>query len=297
MSNEKRKRRLCDRNDGYRVKESDPIHSFMPFMLPNRCDNEAVMSELIDLTKINEYVAKKNAENPKFKYTMFHFLCAAIAKCIYQRPKLNYFYKHKRLYERKFLSEAFIVKRQLVDSSPETLAILKFDTDSEISPIEQVHSKVEKIVFEVRHENKDDGATDIMGILKKLPKFILDIFMGFINFLDNRGILFKDFVSIDPYHQTVFLSNTGSIKLTAQYHHLANFGTNSFFVLIGQKHQHPYYSNDGSVEMKEAVELGLTIDERIADGTYFANSLKIIRKLAENPELIELPFSTIIETE
>ena len=242
-------------------------------------------------------MAKKNAENPKFKYTMFHFLCAAIAKCIYQRPKLNYFYKHKRLYERKFLSEAFIVKRQLVDSSPETLAILKFDTDSEISPIEQVHSKVEKIVFEVRHENKDDGATDIMGVLKKLPKFILDIFMGFINFLDNRGILFKDFVSIDPYHQTVFLSNTGSIKLTAQYHHLANFGTNSFFVLIGQKHQHPYYSNDESVEMKEAVELGLTIDERIADGTYFANSLKIIRKLAENPELIELPFSTIIETE
>ena len=296
MSNE-RKRRFGDRNDGYRIKEADPIHSFMPFMLPNRCDNEAVMSELVTLDKINEYVAKKNETNPEFKYTMFHVICAAIAKTMYLRPKMNYFYKNKRLFERKFISETFIVKRQLVDNAGETLAIVNFDTDSELSPLEQLHSKLEKIVFAVRKENKDDGATDTMSFLKKLPKFILDIFMGFINFLDNHGRLFKDFVKIDPYHQSVFLSNTGSIKLTAEYHHLANFGTNSFFVLIGEKHMHPFYDKDGNVEMKEALRLGLTIDERIADGTYFANSLKILRNIFENPDLLDLPFSASIDKE
>ena len=296
MSNE-RKRRFGDRNDGYRIKESDPIHSFMPFMLPNRCDNEAVMSELIDLTKVMEYVNQKNESNPAFKYTMFHVICAAIARTMYMRPKMNYFYKNKRLYERKFISETFIVKKQLADNAGETLAIVKFDPQSDMSPIEQIHTQLEKIVFSVRKENKDDGATDIMGILTKLPKFILNIFMGFINFLDNRGHLFKDFVKIDPYHQSVFLSNTGSIKLTAEYHHLANFGTNSFFVLIGERHNHPYYDQDGNVEMRPALNLGLTIDERIADGTYFANSLKIMRQLINNPELLDIPFTAEIEME
>ena len=32
-------------------------------MLPNRADNEAVLNEVIDLTAVNEYIAKKNAAN------------------------------------------------------------------------------------------------------------------------------------------------------------------------------------------------------------------------------------------
>ena len=49
--------------------------------------------------------------------------------------------------------------------------------------------------------------------------------------------------------------------------------------------------------MKNALELGLTIDERIADGVYFAKSIKLLRKLLQNPELLELPLQTEIEFE
>ena len=47
--------------------------------------------------------------------------------------------------------------------------------------------------------------------------------------------------------------------------------------------------------MKEALKLSLTIDERIADGFYFANSIKILLKIFENPELIEKPINEPIE--
>ena len=118
-----------------------------------------------------------------------------------------------------------------------------------------------------------------------------------LNFLENRDWLPRDLVEFDPYHSSVFISNTGSIGLSAQYHHLTNWGTNSFFILVGEKHLHPFYDENGNVTMKNALELGLTIDERIADGVYFAKSIKLLRKLLQNPELLELPLQTEIEFE
>ena len=57
----------------------------------------------------------------------------------------------------------------------------------------------------------------------------------------------------------------------------------------------PFYKEDGSIEMRETLDLGLTVDERIADGYYYAKSMKILRKVLENPELLELPFETEVE--
>ena len=105
-----RKRRRGDRKDAYLLRDLDAMHKFIPYLLPNRCDNEAVMSELIDLTAVNEYVAKKNASNPAFRYTLFHVLCAAIAKTVTLRPRLNCFVAGHRVYERKALSVSFVVK-------------------------------------------------------------------------------------------------------------------------------------------------------------------------------------------
>ena len=37
------------------------------------------------------------------------------------------------------------------------------------------------------------------------------------------------------------------------------------------------------------MDIGFTLDERIADGFYFARSLKIVQHLLAHPELLELP--------
>lgn len=293
----KAKRKRGDRRDGRLVREADSMHKFAGFLLPNRCDNEAVMSELVDMTAVEEFVKMKNADSPDFKYTMFHVICAAVAKVLYDRPKMNYFYAGNRLYERNEISFSFVVKRQFVDSSEEALAIIKLDKESDVSPLEQIYGKVKKFVTHVRSENKTDGTTDIISVLVKSPRPIMRFIIRMLNFLENRDWLPKDLVEFDPYHSSVFISNTGSIKLSAQYHHLTNWGTNSFFILVGEKHLHPFYDENGNVTMKNALELGLTIDERIADGVYFAKSIKLLRKLLQSPELLELPLNTEIEFE
>ncbi len=291
----KKKKKRGDRRDGRLVREADSMHKFAGFLLPYRCDNEAVMSELVDMSAVEEFVKKKNADSPDFKYTMFHVICAAVAKVLYDRPKMNYFYAGNRLYERNEISFSFVVKRQFNDMSSEALAIIKLDKDSDVSSLEQIYGKVKKFVTHVRSENKTDGTTDIISVLVKSPRPIMKFIISMLNFLEARDWLPNDLVEFDPYHSSVFISNTGSIKLSAQYHHLTNWGTNSFFILVGEKHLHPFYDENGNITMKNALELGLTIDERIADGTYFAKSIRLLRKLLQNPELLELPLQTEIE--
>lgn len=290
-----RKRSRRDRYDGYYIDKLDPMHMFTPYLLPERCDNEAVMNEKLDMTAVNEYLAKKNADSPEFKYTIFHVICAALAKTLALRPKLNYYIIARRYYERRGISLAFVVKKRLADDSSETLAIVRFDKDSDEAPIDTVYESVKKIVYSVRRENRDDGATDIMGVLTKLPRFALSFIIKILNFLDYHGWLPKDFLDVDPYHCTAFLSNLGSIKMSASYHHLTNWGTNSLFAVIGEKHFEPMYDEKLELTLREVVELVLTIDERIADGVYFARSVKLLKRLIAEPELLERPLNEPIE--
>ena len=292
---EKRKKKWGDRKDAYRIRETDPMHTFMPYLMPNRADNEAVLNEKVDLTAVMKYLEEKNKDNPEFKYTLFHVFCAAISKVMTLRPKMNYFYSGYRLYEKKDLVLAFTVKKKFTDNSPETLAIVNVDRDSEEAPIEQIRETIRKIVYSVRKENKNDGATDVMGVLQKLPRWLVKIFVRLLNFLEYHGWLPKFFLEIDPFHSSVFLTNLGSIKMNANYHHLANWGTNSFFVVIGEKHKYPVYDENGNMEMHDCLDLGLTIDERIADGVYFAKSIRLLRAILKNPEILDMPIKTEID--
>lgn len=291
---EQRKRRRGDRKDAYLVRDLDPMHKFMPYLLPNRCDNEAVLSELVDLTAVNKYLAEKNSSNPEFKYTIFHVICAAIIKTIALRPNLNWFIAGHRIYERKALSISFIVKKKFEDHSYEAVAILDIDR-SGASPIEQIHDKTERFVTDVRVHDKVDGTTDTMDKLTSLPRWLLRIVTNILMWLDYHGWVPKDITKDDPYNSTVFVSNLGSIKMHASYHHLTNWGTNSLFAIIDEKHMHPFYNDDGTVELREALRVGITADERIADGVYFAKSVKIIQKLLMNPELLDRPIEEPID--
>ena len=37
------------------------------------------------------------------------------------------------------------------------------------------------------------------------------------------------------------------------------------------------------------LDLGLTIDERLADGYYYSKTIRLLKTLLENPELLETP--------
>lgn len=287
MKTQTRKKNRRDRRDGWYLDNLDSLHVIMPFSFPRRCDNEAVLGEVLDMTEIDKFLAEKNAQNPDFKYTWFHVISAILAKTLMLRPKMNYFISGYRMYERKNIELAFNVKRKFEDNAEEAMAKFVLDKDGG-SVIEQVHSYVRDFVTTVRVHDKTVGITNSFNFLQHLPRFVLRFIVWVLRRLEYHGLYPKGMQKDDPAYSSIYISNLGSIKMNADYHHLFQWGTMSFFVVIGEKKMRPFFKEDGSYELRNTIKVGITIDERIADGYYFAKTLRLVRYLCQHPELLEL---------
>ncbi len=277
-------RKWGDRRDGKLIRNLDSMHSIMPLIYPNRCDNEAYMTMHIDLEKTEAYIREKNRKCPEEKIAIFEVIVAAAMKTIRLRPQMNRFIANKNMYQRNEVSAAFVVKKVLSDDGEESLArIVAEDTDT----LETLNRKIQDQISFCRKGT--DMSTDAMNFIQKLPgKHLIGLIA---RFLDRHGWMPKAAIATDPYQCSVVLTNLGSIGMNSGYHHLMNWGTTSIFIVVGKKHKRPHYDSEGNVTMRKELDLSMTIDERIADGYYYAKTLKLLKKLIENPELLEGPFN------
>ena len=281
-----------DRRDGKLLRNIDSMHYIMPLMYPNRCDNEAFVSEKIDLTRINAFLAEKNASAPEYHYNLFQIIVTAMLKVITLRQKMNYFIANYNMYERNEVSAAFTIKKIFTDSGDEALAFLHSKpTDT----LDTIHDEIFRQVSFCRGEDNKDPSTASMDALQKLPLFLKKWLGRGARFLDRHGWMPQSVVATDPYQSSCVISNLGSIKLHAGYHHLTNWGTTSVFCVIGEKKPRPFYDDNGNVEMRDSLDLGLVIDERIADGYYYSKTVRLLRYLLEHPKLLEKPLSEPVD--
>ncbi len=285
------KRRFGDRRDATLVRDIDSMHFIMPLMYPNRCDNEAFMSETIDLTNVMKFLEKKNAGGPEYKYNLFQVVVTALLKTITLRPQLNRFYANYNLYQRKEVSAAFTIKKIFSDKGEEGLAFIHSKPED---TLDSIHDEIYRQVSYVRHEGKDKS-TESMDVLMHTPLLFKKALGAGARFLDRHGMMPQSVIATDPYQSSVVLANLGSIKLHAGYHHLTNWGTTSLFCIIGDMKERPFLDEKGKQEMRMSVEIGLTVDERISDGFYCARSIALLKRLLEEPELLERPLSEKVE--
>lgn len=285
------KRSLADRKDGVYLKRLDSMHTIMPLMYPNRCDNEAFISERIDLTNVNAYLERKNAGDPAYPYNLFQIMVTALLKVITQRPKMNRFIANQSMYQRNEVSAAFTVKKIFADDGGEALAFLH---SKESDTIDTIHEEIFRQVSLCRSEEKDPS-TAAMDVIQKTPRALLKLVGAIARHLDRHGWMPKSVIATDPYYASAVLTNLGSIRLHSGYHHLTNWGTCSVFCVIGERKKRPFYDEEGTVEMRDSIDLGLTIDERIADGYYYSKTVRLLRHLLENPELLERPLGEKVE--
>ncbi len=285
------KRRFGDRRDATLVRDIDSMHFIMPLMYPNRCDNEAFMSETIDLTNVMAFLEKKNADHPEYKYNLFQVMVTALLKTITLRPQLNRFYANYNLYQRNEVSAAFTIKKVFSDKGEEALAFIHSKPED---TLESIHNEIYRQVSYVRKDGKDQS-TESMDMLQHTPLIFKKALGAGARFLDRRGLMPQSVIATDPFQSSVVLANLGSIKLHAGYHHLTNWGTTSLFCIIGDMKERPFTNADGEQEMRMSVEIGLTVDERISDGYYCSRSIALLKKLLDEPELLERPLEEKVE--
>lgn len=283
-----KKRKWGDRRDGVLLRNIDAMHFMMPIMMPNRCDNEAFVSERIDLTNLSKYLEKKNADNPEYKYNLFQAIVTAILKTVTLRPKMNRFIANNNLYQRNEVSASFVIKKQFTDSSEEGLAFIH---SKETDTIDDVHNEIYRQVSYCRTGDNKDATSEVMDIFNKMPRWFSKSLIKLLCVLERHGKVPASFLETDPYQSSVILTNLGSIKLQSGYHHLTNWGTTSVFVVVGERKMRPFYDENGNVTMRDSVDLGLTVDERIADGYYFSKTIKLFKNILENPEILDKPLA------
>lgn len=289
----KNKRRFGDRRDARKVRGLDGMHIIMNDIKPDRCDSDVYINQKIDVTELVKYVQRKKEEEPDKHLTYFHAFSTAIAKTIYNKPLLNRFIANRTVYDRNDVILAFVAKTEFTEEAEEMLNIVKINDDDTIDNVrETITNKVHKIRSE---SGKKEGVNNAIDIVASLPKFLRVMVVGVFKWLDKHGWLPKNITNDLIYYSSIILSNLGSIKCRAIYHNLTNFGTSSILLTMGEIKKEYITMEDGKQELRDMCEFGINLDERIADGLYFAKSVQLFAYILDHPELLEGKVSEKIE--
>ena len=266
-----------NRRDGYKVKDIHGEQNILIDFKPNRCDSAVYINQKIDMTNFVKFMKEKKKEIEGLTY--YHGLVNVMAKVMFSRPYLNRFIAGRTMYMHNEVSLAQVVKEKFEDDSIEMIMVLNIDPEDTLLDISRkTKEKVEAIRNKKASGKKDaNSAADFIG---KLPKIFRIPIIDLLKFFDKHGWLPKSLTEENIYYSSAILSNLGTFKVGGIYHNLTNFGTSSSMIMFGE-----ITEENG----KWYMELGITIDERIADGFYFCKALKLIEYIFETPELLLEP--------
>ena len=286
------KRRFGDRKDAKRVRNITGMMQISMDLKPNRSVSDVYINQKMDVTNLSKYIEDKKAKGENISF--FHAFVTAIGKTIYNRPKLNYFVANRHIYEHNDVIISFVAKVSFEDQAEEMMILVKIDPEDNI---ETISNKIKEKVDNIRNKKVEkQGANNAIDVLAKLPNIIRVPLVGILKWTDRVGILPSSLVEDNLYYSSIILSNLGSIKCGAIHHNITDFGACSTLATMGEIKDEEVLLQNGKKEIRKLCEFGINLDERIADGYYFAKSVKVLQYILDNPELMERRADEKIET-
>ena len=277
-----KKKLFHDRSYAKRINNISGLSQISIDLKPRRCDSDVYINQKIDVTNLADYIEEKKDKGIELTY--FHAFVTAIGKLIYNRKYLNRFVSNRHIYEHNEIIISFVAKLDFDDKSEEVMILVPISpNDNIISISNKIREKIKKIRS---GNNKDEGANKAIQILGKLPNIVRVPIVGLLKWCDKKGFLPKGLIKDNIYYSSIIVSNLGSIKCGAIYHNINDFGACSSLATMGEIKDELCIVDDKQV-VKKICEFGVNIDERIADGYYFAKSIKLLESFLDNPKILE----------
>lgn len=274
------------RTDGYRVRTDDPMYEIAAFVMDKRFDACNYIKQDIDLELLQNYVKKCRKKGIAMSHMAI--IIAGYIRLVSQNPYLNRFVMNKRVYARNHFCVSFVTLTQNKESS--TVSKVYFNLDDDIFTV----NKKLTAAIEKSQLSSDDNAMDkLANKLVRVPGLV-SVAVSFLKFLDKFFTLPFSIVDASPFHTSLFVTNLASIRTDAVYHHVYQFGTTGIFVSMGQPVKR-LVKNGENIEEHKVMELGITTDERIADGHYLGRCFKELKKYYRSPELLEVKPEVIVK--
>lgn len=287
----KRKRRIGDRKEGRKLRTIDPIIRVMPYIMPRRSDSQNFFTEKLEIAEAEKFCREQIRAGRK-NFSILHVIIASYVRVVSQRPAINRFVSGQTIYARNNIQVLMTIKKKMALDGEEACIKVEFEpTDT----VYDVYDKFNKAVEENKEESSSNGADKFAKVLNYVPRFLLRFFIWFIKKLDYYGILPKFILDLSPFHGSMIITSMGSLGIRPIYHHIYDFGNLPVFVAYGAKQHGVKMDDEGNVKKYRYIEMKVTTDERICDGYYYASSFKMMKKIFENPKVLETPPEQVIE--
>ena len=250
----------------------------VPFLMRRKNESAVYFEQTIDLSKTLPWIESFNEQHDD-RITVFHVFLAAMARTLFERPRLNRFVSGRRIHDREGVWISFAAKKRFDDDAPLSVVKRRFDPDETFA--EMVKSLTDK-VDDARSDRRSSVDKEI-GALLKLPTALLDGAVQLIHALDFFNLAPTALLKDDPMYTSVFCANLGSLKIDAAYHHLYEHGNCPLFVTLGVVEKAPVVIEGDVIEVHSVVKLKFTYDERIEDGMYCARALQLLEVFLADP--------------
>ena len=266
------------RSDGTRVMHDDPMYHLIPYFLTQRYDAMNMITLDIPEAPMRAYMNKKRREGKSVSHLAL--VLTAYLLTVEEFPALNRFIVGKKIYQHNDITAAMVVLKPGTDV--DTFSKIKLEPGDDVFDVQK------KITDYIEQNRQQGEANNLDWIMNKLVKFsgLLGFATGLIRVADRLGILPNFLIDLSPFHASLLITNLASIRTNHIYHHIYQFGTTSVAIAMGNMREVPRKSKDGYV-FDRCIPVGVVMDERIANGHYFAQAFAQFKKLLAHPELLE----------
>ncbi len=272
------------RNDAKLVDNIKIYNKMFPYLMPKRSDSLVYYSIEVEMTNAVNFIRKKNKEAGTKQYRLFDVVLASMMRTMALRPAMNRFLSNYRYWQRAEHSFNFVVKKDLTEEAPERNAMVKFEPAMTFEEIAKIISEA----IEEARTSEESGDETVIKTFLKLPSFMLRFVFAILKWLDKIGRYPKALRDVDGLHVSAFVANLGSINISnPPLHHLYEWGTTSLFVTMGKLHRKRLIDEHDNEYIKDTLEMGITVDERIAEGFYFMRTMKLMQYCLEHPESLD----------
>lgn len=267
------------RADGKRVRKADPMYTVAAHIMSKRVDSMNMTTIDVPYEPLQAYINKKRKEGINISH-MALFIAAYI-RTMSEYPELNRFIVNRKIYERNEIAVGMVVLKSL-EQHQGTMSKMYFEYDDTIF---DVNDTINNYVNENREAPEKNGTEKIIKFLLSVPGLV-NVGVRLFKILDRYGLLPKFIINMSPFHMSMGITNLASIRTNHIYHHCYEFGTTSIFFAMGNTREVPKRKG-GEIIFEKSIPVGVTMDERICSGSYFATAFKTLKRYLKHPELLE----------
>ncbi|MFA7637605.1 MAG: hypothetical protein WCX81_07565 [Monoglobales bacterium] len=272
-----------DRAYGRRVRSMPPMSQITPYFMPDRIGAQNLIREELELSSIEEYIAKKRKEGLK-GFGFMHVFITAYLRVVAEYPAVNRFLSGQRVFSRFKCIICFVIKKEMTVDAPDT--VVKAEFTPGISSNE-VYEKISALVSENKGEADDSTFDSVAKYLNYIPGLVLKFVVWFFKLLDYFGLLPTALEDVSPFHGSMFFTSMASLGIPVIFHHLYNFGNVPIFCAFGKKYKRNEIEDDGSIVTKKYMDYTVSSDERICDGFYYSLVFREFKRILQNPDMLD----------